>query len=280
MFHYKHLKIMKTIQLPVEEIIFENRNKEYGAYFLRKIYPKSLSKAFVISSSLVTLLLVSPIIYRAINPVHFEELTHEIPYILDPPPSINEDVKQVIPPTPPPPQLPKAATIAFTIPDPTPDELVDEKTEPPTQTELEGKVISTVTSDGDGNYADNIMPIEDQKEATVVGLETDKDEPVLVVEQQPNFPGGLDELMKFLGRNLRYPKAAQNNEVEGKVYVQFVVNREGKVSQVTVLKGIGYGCDEEAVRVMNLMPAWTPGKQGGKAVSVRYNLPISFKLQK
>lgn len=271
---------MKTIQLPIEEIIFENRNKEYGAYFLRKVYPKSLSKAFVISSSLVTLLLVSPIIYRAINPVHFEELTRDIPHILEPPPRINEDVKQVIPPTPPPPpEAPKAATVAFTTPEPTPDELVDEKKEPPTQDDLQGKVISTVNSEGNAD-ADNIMPIEHHEEAAVVGLETDKEDIFISVEQQPNFPGGLEELMKFLARNLRYPKAAQNVDVEGKVYVQFVVNREGKVSQVTVLKGIGYGCDEEAVRVMNLMPAWTPGKQGGKAVSVRYNLPISFKLQK
>jgi periplasmic protein TonB len=79
---------------------------------------------------------------------------------------------------------------------------------------------------------------------------------------------------------LRYPRQAVQQGIEGKVYVQFVVGRDGKVSQISVLKGIGFGCDEEAMRVVSMMPTWTAGKQGGKPVSVRYNLPISFKLQK
>ena len=99
-----------------------------------------------------------------------------------------------------------------------------------------------------------------------------------VVEQMPEFPGGDDALKAFLVREIKYPPNARNMSVTGTVYVSFIVLDNGIISDVKVLRGIGSGCDEEAVRVVKLMPNWKPGEQEGKKVDVKYNLPIKFKL--
>jgi TonB family protein len=101
----------------------------------------------------------------------------------------------------------------------------------------------------------------------------------MVVEQQPEFAGGMKELGKYLGENIRYPAAAQKANVQGRVFVNFVVTKTGDIADVKILKGIGYGCDEESIRVVSRMPNWTPGSQDGKPVNVRYNLPINFALE-
>jgi TonB family protein len=99
-----------------------------------------------------------------------------------------------------------------------------------------------------------------------------------VVEQQPEFPGGMKELGNFIMQNLRYPKAAQKANVQGKVFIRFIVTKEGDVTNAKILKGIGFGADEEAVRVVSQMPRWKPGMQNGHAVNTEYNLPIRFDL--
>ncbi len=100
-----------------------------------------------------------------------------------------------------------------------------------------------------------------------------------VVEEMPEFPGGPSEMMKFLANNLTYPEQARRQKIEGRVFVNFVVEKDGAVSNVTILRGIGAGCDEEAIRVVELMPKWTPGYQRGQAVRVSFNLPIKFALE-
>ncbi len=101
-----------------------------------------------------------------------------------------------------------------------------------------------------------------------------------IVETMPAFRGGEQKLFEFLGNNLVYPKEAIEAGIEGKVFVEFYIEKDGTVCDAKVLRGIGYGCDEEALRVIGLMPKWSPGKQRGKAVRVRYTLPINFKLSK
>ena len=101
----------------------------------------------------------------------------------------------------------------------------------------------------------------------------------LVVEQQPEFPGGIAELMKYLQNNIKYPQIAKENGVSGKVFINFVVDDKGKITKIKVLRGVDPALDNEAVRVVENMPPWKPGKQRGKAVYVSYNLPISFVLQ-
>ncbi|HOI32089.1 MAG: energy transducer TonB [Bacteroidales bacterium] len=100
----------------------------------------------------------------------------------------------------------------------------------------------------------------------------------LVVEDQPEFPGGEAALMAYFANNIRYPSGARELGIQGTVYVSFVVEPDGSVSQIEVLRGIGGGCDEEAVRVVQNMPLWKPGKQRNIPVRVRFNLPVRFKL--
>lgn len=104
-----------------------------------------------------------------------------------------------------------------------------------------------------------------------------EEESFVVVEEMPEFPGGMAKLTEYLAKNIKYPQAARENGIQGRVFVNFVVERDGSISNVKVMRSLGGGCDEEAVRVVKSMPKWEPGKQRGKAVRVSYNLPINFK---
>lgn len=100
-----------------------------------------------------------------------------------------------------------------------------------------------------------------------------------VVEQMPEFPGGAAEMTRFIQKNIKYPMMARESDIQGRVYINFVVEPDGSVSNVTVMRGIGGGCDEEAVRIVNMMPKWNPGKQRGIAVRCSFTVPIVFRLQ-
>ena len=100
-----------------------------------------------------------------------------------------------------------------------------------------------------------------------------------VVEKDPEFPGGMEALYKYLQQNIKYPQLARDNNITGRVYVTFVVERDGSIANPRVLKDIGGGCGAEAIRVVKSMPKWNPGKQSGKAVRVQFNLPVNFNLQ-
>ena len=109
-------------------------------------------------------------------------------------------------------------------------------------------------------------------------VQEEEDEIFLVVEEDPSFPGGIEAMYKWLGENIKYPQLAKENNITGKVYVSFVVEKNGSVSQVKVMRDIGGGCGAEAVRVVKLMPKWSPGKQRGQAVRTQFNLPVGFYL--
>jgi TonB family protein len=100
-----------------------------------------------------------------------------------------------------------------------------------------------------------------------------------IVEEMPKFPGGETQLLNYVAHNVKYPATARENGIQGKVYVAFVIDTIGSVIEARVLRGIGGGCDEEALRVVNSMPKWAPGTQDGKPVRVQYNLPINFVLK-
>lgn len=114
-------------------------------------------------------------------------------------------------------------------------------------------------------------------------LEEDEEEAeeqvFMVVESMPQFPGGENGLMKYLSENISYPKAARESGIQGRVFVSFVVEKDGKVTNIIILRGIGGGCDEEAIKVVQKMPKWIPGKQRGMPVRVQFNLPINFTLR-
>ena len=117
-------------------------------------------------------------------------------------------------------------------------------------------------------------PIGISTESTVQGKVYD------MVEQAPSFPGGSSELMSYLSKNIKYPKEAQAAKQEGRVIVQFVITSDGSVADIKVVRGVSPVLDMEALRVVKKMPKWTPGRQDGKAVNVRYTLPVTFRLNK
>jgi len=120
---------------------------------------------------------------------------------------------------------------------------------------------------------DEYVPVEVQEEEVV------EQEIFQIVEEMPAYPGGDQKLMEFIAKGIKYPQIARETGIQGRVFVGFVVEPDGSVSNVKVLRGIGGGCDEEAMRVVKSMPKWKPGKQRGKAVRVSYMLPVNFKLQ-
>ena len=117
------------------------------------------------------------------------------------------------------------------------------------------------------------VPVEVEEEEVV------EQEIFQIVEEMPAFPGGEAKLMEYVAKNIKYHQIARETGIQGRVFVGFVVEPDGSVSNVKVLRGIGGGCDEEAMRVVKSMPKWKPGKQRGKAVRVSYMLPVNFKLQ-
>ncbi len=132
-----------------------------------------------------------------------------------------------------------------------------------------------VDASDDANKAqEEFVPVDIPQEETVV-----EEEIFTVVENEPEFPGGMEALYKYLGESIKYPQVAKENNITGRVYVTFVVEKDGSIANPKVLRDIGGGCGQEAIRVVKAMPKWKPGKQRGKAVRVQFNLPVNFNLQ-
>lgn len=156
---------------------------------------------------------------------------------------------------------------------------------PPPQQQVQTTVLNIVENDVE---VESDLEINAEADANTVNqnytpVMTDEPEPqeteiFTVVEEEPSFPGGEAARKKFLSENIKYPPMAKEAGIQGRVFVTFVVEKDGSITDVKVLRGIGGGCDEEAVRVVKLMPKWQPGKQRNKAVRVQFNMPIDFKL--
>ncbi|QEH40717.1 energy transducer TonB [Chitinophaga sp. XS-30] len=273
-------KILKTDFL---DILFEDRNKNYGAYELRKHYDKRVRNSILITASIALLIVGSYLIYMNIKANDVE--TVKKPIVED---IKLEDVKlpddpKTPPPPPPPPAPPPPVkpSVQFTPPVIKKDEEVKAEEEPPKIEEIKEKAVSTKTVEGDPNGIDPGL-ISDSKGTGVVEAPPPppKEEIFTFVEQPPTFPGGDAALAKYLSNNIRYPHLATENGISGTVFVSFVVDSEGQIKDVkTVGAKKGGGLEDEAMRVVKKMPKWKPGKQNGRQVSVQFNLPIRFTLQ-
>ena len=134
---------------------------------------------------------------------------------------------------------------------------------------------STIQASDDTQAAVEVKytPVEVEEE------EVEEEQIFQIVEEAASFPGGIGECMKWLGKNIKYPTISQESGVQGRVIVQFVINRDGSIVDAKVVRGVDPYLDKEALRVVNLMPKWTPGKQRGKAVRCQFTLPVQFRLQ-
>lgn len=263
----------------LEDIVFQNRNKAYGAYLLRTGYHKSIKIALGIGIGLFCLAIAAPMILANIK---HEERTEVIADVIacqlsEPPKDIPIEPEQ----TPPPPEKTVVQkTITFVDPEIVEDDKATEL--PPDQETLNNTnaQIGPVTQDGEVGP----IPVDDPDkfktgEGTApVEVKAEVETEFLSVEVMPEYAGGNAALAKFLQKNLRYPRNASDAGIGGKVYVQFVVGKDGNISNIDILKGLGFGCDEEAQRVIKLMPRWNPGKQSGRNVTVKFTLPIVFQL--
>jgi len=260
----------------MDDIVFDNRNQAYGAHYLRRIYDRIMSRSLVIGLIFFVLLVSSPMILQLVRsfiPKETDELLLKEVVLADAPP-----IDPNKPPPPPPPKIdppPIKDQIRFVPPKVMKDEEVEiEEPPPPDITELADKDISTENREGDDDGVDASLV-----EPPPVVEEVVPDKPFDFVEQMPEFPDGAGAMMKYIQSNLKYPAIARENDIQGTVVLQFVVSADGGISKVNVARGIGGGCDEEAMRVVRSMPKWRPGKHNGKAVPVNFTLPIKFRLE-
>ena len=252
------------------ELVFESKNHEYGAYELRKNSSKRQIRAMLIASIVFVFIVSAPNLIRQIMPkeVVKDVSVRTLTDIKIDKPKEDEIIKELPPPPP------MRNTIQFIPPVIKPDELVNDEVQPVLQKEVieSTAAVSNVTFDkGTDDIAAPVATANNQ-------ITEETDVPFVIVEQMPQFPGGEAEMVKFIYKNLRYPPVATENGISGKVIVNFVVDKDGKITRIKVVRGIGFGCDEEAVRVLSKMPAWSPGKQGGRAVLVSFTVPFVFKL--
>jgi periplasmic protein TonB len=269
----------EILKASLDDLVFEGRNKAYGAYLLRRLYNRHITTATVVASVLFALLLSAPLIARLINGGDdtTEVVKHaKVVSLADLPPPPPTEVPPPPPPPPPvePPPPPVRATQQFTPPVIKPDDEVV-KEEIPDQDLLKTVDAGTKTQEGDPNAPVDLGVLE----GTGIVEEVVETKPYTWVEQMPTFPGGDAEMMKYLGKNIRYPPVAQRNGLEGLVVLSFTVSSSGEISDIEVVKSLGGGTDEEAVRVVKGMPKWQPGKQNGRAVPVKFTLPIRFTIK-
>lgn len=244
-------------------VVFARHNRAYGAYMLRTEYNKRLGVSLAIGVGFALVAIGAPMI---ISKFKHEEVVEVKKKIVDvnmelfeekeePPEEIKEP--EVI-------EQPKIETLAF-VAVTAADEPVEEP--PPTQEDVAETVVSTVTQEGED--VDVAPPPVVEEEVFDLAA----------VQEQPEFPGGMEKMYEFMGRMQKYPDMEYEAGIQGKVYVQFTVAKDGSIEEAKVLRSVSDGLDKEALRLVKSMPKWNPGKMGGKPVKCRFNLPVVFKLK-
>ncbi len=261
------------------DVVFDGKNKNYGAYQLRKTNGSNTTKALFIGSVIFLVLFFSPKIYSLIkgSTSDQDEQLKAQEVIIAPPPPVD-------PKTPPPPPVepppPKVDQVKMPPPIVKPDNLVRD-VEPPTVEKLKEADPGQREIKGDPTASDIVVtgPVgEGPKREAAVAVDDNKVYDFVSIERQPEYQGGMSKFYAYLGKAIRYPAMAQENNVQGKVFLSFVVEKDGKLTDIEVVRGLGSGCDEEAIRVLKASPRWVPGIQNGKPVRVKFNISVNFTL--
>lgn len=258
-------------------LVFEGRNKDYGAYVHREESSDRHLKAMVIITVVALGLIFLPKMIQSVLPVVVNQSIGQIaelnPTLIE---TQNVDKDPVQIDVPPPPALNLKETTKFTPPLVSADDKVRDEDLILTQQALteSGAAISIATVEGVPGGTVDIATVKDN-----LALVEESERPFLTAEVMPEFFGGTPALMKWLQDNLIYPVPAQEQNIQGRVVLRFVVKPDGSIDDVQILKSLDPSCDKEAVRVVKKMPKWNPGRQNGNAVAVYYSLPIVFRLQ-
>jgi protein TonB len=275
------MEVNKILSADVLDIIFEGRNKDYGAYELRKTYNRRLVMSLVIVGAICLLLFIGYIVSGllggkdnskavVVQDVQLEEIKQEEKKEEPPPP-----------PPPKPPEPPKVEMAKFTPPKIVKDEEVKEEEKPPEVEKLEETKIGTMNQEGVKDEGIVAPPSDDNGKGVVEAPkkeEEDWDKTFTKVEIESEYPGGAAAWQRYLNRNLRYPQEAIDNEIQGAVVVQFIVDKEGNVSDVEAISGPNE-LRAEAVRVIKKSGKWTPAVQNGRQVKSYKKQPIVFRLE-
>ncbi len=261
------------------DLVFEGKNQNYGAYYLRKTSSRRHIRSMIIVAVAGLALIFLPSLIQSVIPKAevISETTEVDLSALDMKEEVHEEnqIKQ-LENVPPPPQLKE--TVKLTPPVIKADEEVADDDLMKTQEELtESKVdISVANVEG---VKEGGIDIADLKDHQVVVQEEKKPQVLDRAEVPPQFPGGEKELFKWLNNALVYPTIAQEQGIQGRVTLRFVVTPDGSIDQVEIVKSLDPSCDKEAMRVVKKMPKWTPGKQNGIPVYVYFTLPVFFQLK-
>ncbi len=260
------------------DFVFEGKNKSYGAYKLRESSSKRHLLAFGVVVIFAAFVAFLPTLIETVTPKKDHTKMVEVTQLSDL--KLEEQIKEqdIIRQQEAPPPPPLKSTIKFTPPVITDDADVNEEDQMKSQEDLLETKVQISVADIKGTDEKGGVDIADLKEHKVI-TEEKEEKPYVGVEQMPAFPGGEVELMKFITKNLKYPVIAAENGIQGRVIIRFVVSKTGDITNVEVLRGLDPSCDKEAVRVVQSMPKWVPGKQNGRNVPVYFTLPVQYRLQ-
>jgi len=257
------------------DLVFEGKNRSYGAYDMRQTSGKRHTLAFIIIVIFAAFMAVLPTLIETVKSYTIRDVMSEKTQLTDL--KLEDQVKEenIIRQQEAPPPPPLKSTIKLTEVEIT-EENIEEGQELKSQEEITSSKTQISVADVKGTDEEHGIDIADLEEHKVIVEE----KPFTTVEQMPQFPGGEDELMRFILGNLHYPSVAKEVGIEGRVIIRFVVSKTGDVTNVEILRGLDPSCDKEALRVVKMMPNWIPGKQNGRSVPVYFTLPIVYRLQK
>jgi protein TonB len=246
-----------------DEIVFKTRNKEYGAYSLRKRYNRILLLAFIIGMVVLFTAIITPYLRATVLQIKGAKEERQVIAVME---NLEQPDELKVEPPPPPPPTETQQQLKYVAP-----EVVDSV--------APEEEVQIMTMD------ETVETIEDEEVVEVVETVQEEveeykppDEVFIIVEEMPEFPGGNEALLKYVYENLQYPEIARENGIEGNVYVKFCITYQGKVEQISILRGVDPSLDAEAIRVVGTLPHFKPGRQGGNPVNVWYQFRIQFQL--
>ena len=267
------------------DLLFENRNKEYGAYVLRHQTGTRNIISIIAVLIIFALAMAFMVAKNAIDDYRAKHIPHaDVVIITDLPnqkpepkveraePVRQEDIEKVLDNV--------RTSIKFTAPVIKEDDKVNPEDEMKTQEEIMNSkaaisVFNVMGNDENGE----VLKIKNMIVNEPVKPKVEENQVFEYVEQMPSFPGGPSALMQYLSKNIKYPPFAEENGIQGRVVCTFVVERDGSVTDIHIAKGVDSSLDKEAIRVVSAMPKWIPGRQNGQMVRVKYTLPVTFRLQ-
>lgn len=273
---------LDLISLEWTDLVFEGRNQDYGAYQLRKGTSKRNIWSIIIVALAAALLFLGLTVHRMAEPSRtvMNMQAVEVANIKKDKKDVKVEKKDPVKVEPERIIEKVKSSVKFTAPVIRKDDLVKEEDEIKLdEIEKSTKAIGALTVDGNDELGGEVLRIKEEIASPEPPKHVEDNKIFEVVEQNPTFPGGTAALMSWLSQNIKYPVIAAENGVKGRVIVQFVVEKDGSITDVVVVKSVDPSLDKEATRVIKNMPHWIPGRQNGSPVRVRFTVPVTFTLQ-